>query len=347
VQYARLGDTGLIVSRLALGTLTFGEGQGALASLYKVDQAGAQRLVGQALDAGVNYFNTADVYCEGRSEEMLGRALGARRKQSVIATKVGHRTGAALLEQGLSRRHILAAVESSLKRLGTDWIDVYLLHRLDPYTPVEETLAALEQLIVAGKIRYIGFSNWPAWLAAKAVGIQRANGWEPFRAAEMYYSLLGRDIEHEVAPLVLDAGIGLQIWGPLAGGFLSGRYSKQDPTGGGGRLAGYQMIPFDRKLGDRIIDALRAIASTHGATPSQVALAWLLSRPAVTSVLVGASRGEQLADSLKAVELILTPSELAALEALSAPGPVYPGGWYTEQFSDQATRDVLGHRDPG
>jgi aryl-alcohol dehydrogenase-like predicted oxidoreductase len=345
MQYTRLGDTGLIVSRLALGALTFGEGQGALASLYKVDQAGAQRLVDYALGAGVNYFNTADSYCEGRSEEMLGRALGRRRQQVVIATKVGHRTGAALVEQGLSRRQILAAAEASLKRLGTDWIDVYVVHRVDPYTPVEETLAALEQLIVTGKVRYVGFSNWPAWLAAKAVGIQRANGWQPFRAAEMYYSLVGRDVEHEMAPLALDAGIGLQVWGPLAGGFLSGRYSKEDPTGGGGRLNGFDLIPFDRERGGRIIDTLRAIAITHDATPAQVALAWLLSRPAVTSVLIGASRDDQLADNLKASELILTSADLAELDRVSARDPVYPG-WYIEKLFDQPTRDVLGRREP-
>ena len=345
MQYARLGDSGLIVSRLALGTLAFGEGQGALASLYKVDQAGAQRLVDQALEAGVNYFNTADVYCEGRSEEMLGRALGARRKQAVIATKGGHRTSAGLLDQGLSRRHLLAAVEASLKRLGTDWIDVYLVHRLDPYTPMEETLAALEQLIVAGKIRYVGFSNWPAWVAAKAVGIQRANGWEPFRAAEMYYSLVGRDIEHEVVPLTLDAGIGLQAWGPLAGGFLTGRYSREDPTGASGRLNAFDMMPFDRERAYPIVDTLRTIASTHDASATQVALAWLLSRPAVTSVLVGASRDDQLADNLKAAELALTSADLAELDRLSAPDPIYPGGWLNEPFFfDQLIRDVLGRR---
>lgn len=345
MQYARLGETGLIVSRLALGALTFGEGQGVLASLYRVDQAGAQRLVDQALSAGVNYFNTADCYCEGRSEEMLGRALGARRKQAVIATKVGQRTGTALVEQGLSRRQILAAAEASLRRLGTDWIDVYLVHRVDPYTPMDETLAALEQLLVAGKIRYIGFSNWPAWLAAKAVGIQRTNGWQPFRAAEMYYSLVGRDLEHEIAPLVIDAGIGLQVWGPLAGGFLSGRYSKQDPTGGGGRLNGFDLIPFDRERGYRIIDSLRAIAITHGASPAQVALAWLLTRPAVSSVLIGASRDDQLADNLKAAELILTSADLAELDRLSAQDLIYPG-WYIENIFDQPARDVLGRREP-
>ena len=202
MQYTRLGNTGLVVSRLAFGAMTFGSGEGPMAAVHKVGQELADQLVGRSLDAGVNFFNTADVYANGQSEEMLARALGARRKDVVISTKVGFRTGPALIHQGLSRQHILASAETSLKRLGTDYLDIYLVHRLDPHTPVEETIEALDTLVRQGKTRYVGFSNWPAWLAAKSVGLQREHSWAPFRAAEMYYSLVGRDVEHEFVPFV-------------------------------------------------------------------------------------------------------------------------------------------------
>jgi aryl-alcohol dehydrogenase-like predicted oxidoreductase len=348
MQYARLGDTGLLVSRLAFGAMTFGEaaaGSG-FAAIYKVDQAGADRLVGRALDAGVNFFNTADAYADGRSEEMLGRALGDRRRDAVVATKVGNRTGAALTRQGLSRAHVIGACEDSLRRLGTDYLDVYLVHRLDPHTPVEETLGALDDLVRAGKVRYVGFSNWPAWLAAKSVGLQRARGWAPFRAAEMYYSLVGRDLEHEVVPFCEDAGVGVMVWSPLAGGFLSGKYTRRDPTGGGGRLTGFDFLPFDRERGYDLVERLRAVADGHGATPAQVALAWLLTRPAVASVLVGASRPEQLDDNLRAADLALAADELAELDRLTAPAPVYPG-WFNAKVFDAPAREALRGGAPG
>jgi aryl-alcohol dehydrogenase-like predicted oxidoreductase len=341
MRYARLGDTGLIVSKLALGAMTFGEGKGGFAaSVYKVDQAGADRLVSQALDAGINYFNTADAYAGGQSEQMLGRALGSRRAEAIIATKVANRMGPALIDQGLSRRQILACADASLKRLGTDWIDVYLVHRLDPYTPLEETLQALQSLVSAGKVRYVGFSNWPAWLAAKAIGIQRAHGWEPFRAAEMYYSLVGRDLEHEVVPFALDAGVGVQVWSPLAGGFLSGKYSRENPTGGGGRLSGFDFIPFDRDRGYALVERLRDMAKALNATPAQLAIAWLLDRPAVSSVLIGASTAAQLTDNLAAAQISLSESDRAELDALTAPAALYPG-WFTERLFDAKVREAL------
>ncbi len=341
MRYARLGDTGLIVSKLALGAMTFGEGKGGFAaSVYKVDQAGADRLVSAALDAGVNYFNTADAYAGGQSEQMLGRALGSRRAEAIIATKVANRMGPALIDQGLSRRQILACADASLRRLATDWIDVYLVHRLDPYTPLEETLQALQSLVSAGKVRYIGFSNWPAWLAAKAIGIQRANGWEPFRAAEMYYSLVGRDLEHEVVPFALDAGVGVQVWSPLAGGFLSGKYSRENPTGGGGRLSGFDFIPFDRDRGYALAERLRGMAKALNATPAQLAIAWLLDRPAVSSVLIGASTPAQLTDNLSAAQITLSEADRAELDAMTAPAASYPG-WFTERLFDAKVREAL------
>jgi aryl-alcohol dehydrogenase-like predicted oxidoreductase len=341
MQYNRLGDTGLVVSRLAFGAMTFGSQEGAFAAVYKVDQAGADALVGRALDAGVNFFNTADAYAGGQSEEMLGRALGARRHDVVIATKVGNRTGEALVHQGLSRHHVLAEAERSLRRLGTDYIDVYLLHRLDPYTPLEETLEALDTLVRQGKARYAGFSNWPAWLAAKAVGLQRENGWARFRAAEMYYSLVGRDLEHEVLPFAADAGVGIMVWSPLAGGFLSGKYTRANPGGDGGRLTGFDFLPFDRERGYDLVERLRAIGAGHGATPAQVALAWLLARPQVASVLVGASKPAQLEDNLGAAELRLSADEVRELDDLTAPAPVYPG-WFNERVFDASVREALG-----
>jgi aryl-alcohol dehydrogenase-like predicted oxidoreductase len=342
MKYTRLGDTGLVVSRMAFGAMTFGSADGgAFASVYKVDQAGADALVGRALEAGVNFFNTADAYAGGESESMLGKALGARRRDVVIATKVGNRTGEALVHQGLSRHHILAEAEQSLRRLGTDYIDVYLVHRLDPYTPMEETLEALDSLVASGKVRYVGFSNWPAWMAAKAVGLQREHGWARFRAAEMYYSLVGRDLEHEVVPFALDAGVGIMVWSPLAGGFLSGKYTRQNPGGGGGRLSGFDFIPFDRERGYDLVERLREIGAAHGASPAQVALAWLLSRAHIASVLVGASKTQQLDDNLRAAELALSGDELAVLDEMTAPSPVYPH-WFNERVVDTAVRDALG-----
>ncbi|HEX7124530.1 MAG TPA: aldo/keto reductase [Thermodesulfobacteriota bacterium] len=341
MQYARLGDTGLVVSRLAFGAMTFGSVEGgALASVYKVDQAGADDLVARALDAGVTFFNTADAYAGGQSEAMLGRAIGRRRPDVVIATKVGFRTGDALVHTGLSRRHVLAAAEGSLRRLGTDYIDLYLAHRLDPYTPLEETLEALDALVRQGKVRYVGFSNWPAWLAARSVGLQQATGRARFRAAEVYYSLVGRDIEHELVPFCLDAGVGILVWSPLAGGFLTGKYTRQDPTGGGGRLSGFDVIPFDRERGYDVVDRLVEIGRDRGVPPARVALAWLLARPYVASVLVGASRRAQLDDNLGAADLMLSADEVARLDALTAPAPIYPN-WFNATITDGPIREAL------
>ncbi|GHO47629.1 aldo/keto reductase [Ktedonospora formicarum] len=340
MQYTRLGNTGLVVSRLAFGCMTFGSGEGALGSVYKVDQDSANNLVAQALDAGVNFFNTADAYANGQSEKMLGRALGKRRQEVVIATKVGNRMSEALIDQGLSRQHIITAVQASLQRLGTDYIDVYLVHRLDPYTPLEETLETLNDIVRQGMVRYIGFSNWPTWLAAKAVGLQREHGWAPFRAAEMYYSLLGRDLEYEMIPFAQDAGIGIQVWSPLAGGFLSGKYTQDNPGGNGGRLSGFDLIPFDRDHGYTVVEMLRAMGAKHEVSPAQMALAWLLAQSSVTSVLVGASKSKQLDENLGATELHLNAEELADLGRLTMPQAIYPH-WFNQAIYDTQIRDAL------
>ena len=338
--YSRLGNTGLLVSKLAFGAMTFGAAEGPMAAIAKVDQQGANQLVAKALDAGVNFFNTADAYSSGQSEQMLCEALGARRKDVIVATKAGFRTGDALIHTGLSRQHLCASVEASLRRLNTDYLDVYLLHRVDPYTPVEEVLETLNDLVRQGKVRYIGFSNWPAWLAAKAVGMQKQYGWTKFRAAEMYYSLVGRDLEHELAPMALDAGIGVIVWSPLAGGFLTGKYTRQNPQGDGGRLTGFDILPFDREHGYNLLEKLKAIANAHDASLAQVSIAWLLTRPAVTSVLVGASKLSQLEDNLQAAELTLSEQELKLLDESTKPAAIYPN-WFNATIFDQKAKAAI------
>lgn len=343
MQYIRLGDTGLVVSRLAFGSMTFGSATtGPFTSVYKVDQASADALVARAIDAGVNFFNSADVYAGGESERILAKAIGTKRKEVVIATKVGNRMGPSLIEAGLSRRHILDAVNGSLTRLATDYIDVYLVHKVDAITPVEETIEALEDVVRQGKVRYVGFSNWPAWMASKAVGIQRARGWSQFRAAEMYYSLLGRDLEHEFVPLCTDAGIGVMVWSPLAGGFLSGKYSRTKPKGeSGDRLSGFEFLPYDRERAYDLIDLLRSIGAKRGASPAQISLAWLLTRPAVSSILVGASNLTQLEENLKATDVKLDPDELLTLDEATKPVAPYPH-WFNPRVADPKVYEALG-----
>jgi aryl-alcohol dehydrogenase-like predicted oxidoreductase len=343
MQYSRLGGTGLIVSRLAFGSMTFGsDPHGPFASTYKVDQAGANELVARAIDAGVNFFNSADVYANGDSERILGKAIGTKRQHVVIATKVGNRMGPGLVEAGLSRRHMHAAAEASLARLGTDYIDVYLVHKVDALTPIEETLEALEDLVRSGKVRYVGFSNWPAWMAAKAVGMQRARGHQQFRGAEMYYSLIGRDLEHEIAPFCADAGIGVMVWSPLAGGFLSGKYTRAKPKGeSGDRLGGFEFLPYDRDKGYELVDLLQTIGAKRGASPAQVSLAWLLTRPVVASILVGASSRKQLDENLEAAGVQLSSEDLAALDTATKPVAIYPN-WFNERVVDAKAYQALG-----
>lgn len=333
----QLGASGLVVSRLCFGTLSFGlvdaaSGQASMAGLQKVDKATASRLVSQALDAGITYFNTADVYAEGRSEQLLGNALGQRRKDVVICTKVGLPIGPMPTDRGLSRGHLIAAVEGSLRRLGTDWIDVLVLHCVDRHTPLEETLAAVEHLTASGKVRYCGVSNWPAWLVARAVQIQRARGWEPFRTAEVYYNLLGRDVEEEIVPMSLDVGLGLQAWSPLAGGALSGRIDVTRLRSGEAPLSNYDFLPLDRERVSGVLDFLEQLANDMGVSVAQLALAWLLTRPAVSSVIIGASNERQLSDNLGAIQVELDAECLARLDALTALPPRYPG-WYIRTFN--------------
>jgi aryl-alcohol dehydrogenase-like predicted oxidoreductase len=333
MQYTQLGNSGLTVSRMALGTMTFG--RYSFSTFHaNVDQGTADRMVGLALDAGVNLFDTAEGYGAGQSEEVLGTALrrANARDRAVIATKVS--TFAAdsgdpdLLR--LSYRHVVGNAEAALRRLGTDWIDLYQLHAPDFVTPWDETLRALDDLVSRGLVRYVGWSNFPAWHAACGQGIQEQRGYAPFVSGQIYYSVVGREAEHEVLPYCRAAALGTLIWSPLAGGFLSGKYTREDPTGEGGRRAAFSVPPVDVERGYDAVERMREIAGAHGVPVAHVAYAWLLARPAVSSVIVGASRSEQLADNLAAADLTLTPDEVAALDEIHPPTPLYPNPrWLT------------------
>ncbi len=338
MQYQRLGETGLIVSRLSFGTMTLTTG--APSAVAKGDQASAEALLSRALDAGINFFDTADVYAGGHSEEIVGAFLKPRREEVVLSTKIGFRTGSGMNQAGGSRKHIMAGCEASLKRLGTDSIDVYSVHLADPYTPLEETLEALDTLVQQGKVRYLGCSNWPAWLTAKAVQMQKDRGWARFISAQMYYSLVGRDIEHDIVPMIQNAGMGLMAWSPLAGGFLSGKYTWDNLKAEENRLSGFDVLPFDKAKGFRVVDALRDIGGRHGASPAQVALAWVLAQPHATTVLLGASKMSQLDDNLGAASLALTADDLAVLDTLTKPEPIYPN-WVTERATDDQIKEAL------
>jgi aryl-alcohol dehydrogenase-like predicted oxidoreductase len=344
MQYTTFGNTGLVVSRLAFGAMTFTAGNKDFGAVYKVGADLADQLVGRSLDAGINFFDTADGYAGGESETLLGRALKARRDSVVIATKVGFRTGLALTQAGLSRRHILWSVDQSLKRLGTDWIDVYIAHREDVFTPLEETLAALDAVVKAGKVRYLGFSNWSAWKVAAALEIQRANNLAMFTHGQMNYSLLGRDIERDVIPMMRRYGLGLTIWSPLASGFLSGKYTRENLSDPNNRFSGFDILPFDKEKGFALVEQMRRIASQHKASVAQVALAWLLANDAVSSVILGASKLHQLDDNLGAANVRLSPAELTELDSATTLPPVYPN-WFTERIAlDQTVAQAIGRR---
>ena len=326
MQYALLGETGLLVSRLAFGVMTFTAGNHDIGAVYKVGAELADELVGRALDRGVTFFDTADGYAGGESEALLGRALRHRRDSVVIATKVGFRTGAPLTQAALSRRHITWSVEQSLTRLGTDWIDVYLAHWEDPYTPLEETLSAFDAVVASGKVRYIGFSNWSAWKVAAPLEIQKANSLAPFTHGQMHYSLLERDVGRDIVPMMQRYGLGMTVWNPLASGFLS--------------YAGFDILPFDKEHGFGVVDRLRAIAGRHDASVAQTALAWLLARPSVTSVLIGAAKLAQLDDNLGAADVHLTSDDIAELDAATPLHPVYPN-WYIDSLTNQPVNQAL------
>ncbi len=332
MKYRALADTGVFVSELCLGTMTFGGRGQVWETIGGLDQAEADALVGRALDAGVNFIDTANVYSAGESETMTGRALKGRRHDVVLATKVRGRMDTGANDVGLSRLHIMQAVEASLKRLGTDYIDLYQIHRPDPFTNIEDTLRALDDLVRQGKVRYIGCSNLHAWQMMKALSISRAEGLERFRCTQSYYSLVGRELEREVVPLLQDQGLGLLVWSPLAGGFLSGKFTRESE--GSGRRASFDFPPVDKEQGYDVIDVMSGIAEAHGVSVARVALAWLLAKEAVTSVIIGARKMKQLDDNLASVDLELSAEDVEALDEASRIPPGYPA-WMGALGSDR------------
>ncbi|HVJ90712.1 MAG TPA: aldo/keto reductase [Labilithrix sp.] len=333
MRYHLLGRTGLYVSELCLGTMTFG-GKGFWEVVGKQGLKEAESLIGTALDRGVNFIDTANVYSEGESERLLGAALaslGRPRDQVVIATKVRGRMGPGPNEVGLSRAHILSAIDASLKRLALDHVDLYQIHGVDPTTPIEETVRALDDVVRSGKARYVGFSNLPAWLAMKAIAFADKNGLARFQSGQMYYSIAGRDIEREVVPMALDQGVSLLSWSPLAGGLLSGKFDADKAGPEGARRTAFDFPPVDRDRLPRVLAALRKVSEQTGASVARLALAWQLGRPAITSVIIGAKNKEQLVDNLAAVDVKLSPEHVTLLDEASALPPEYPGWMVTWQ----------------
>ena len=323
MNYLPLGNTGLYVSRLTLGTMTFGEANSTFAQvLGATGQELANKMVDLAIEAGINTFDTANIYSHGDSEIALGKALGARRKDNIVATKVYNAFNKNQNSLGTSRLSIMREVEKSLQRLGTDYIDLYQLHSFDITTPLEETIRALDDLVRQGKVRYIGVSNFAAWQIAKADGIAKQLGKEKFASVQAYYSLVGRELEREIIPASLDLGLGILVWSPLAGGFLTGKYVRNEKTEG--RLNNFVFPPVDTERGYNVIDVLKTIAETHNASVAQIALAWLLHKPGVTSVIIGARKEEQLIDNLKSADIKLTDEEMKSLDKVSALTPEYP-----------------------
>jgi aryl-alcohol dehydrogenase-like predicted oxidoreductase len=336
MKYRQLADTGVFVSELCLGTMTFGGSGQIWEMIGGLDQSTADAIVHRSLDAGINFIDTANVYATGQSEAMLGKALAGKRQGVIVATKVRGRMGPGANDVGLSRLHIIESVEASLKRLDTDYIDLFQIHRSDTVTNIEDTLRALDDLVRAGKVRYIGCSNLPAWYLMKALGVSREQRLERFRTTQSYYSLVGRELERDTIPLIKDQGLGLLVWSPLAGGFLSGKFTR---SGGDeqARRAKFDFPPVDKEKGFDILDVLVGMARKREVSPAQIALAWILANEAVSSVIIGARKMPQLEDNLKAIDITLTAEEMTALDEVSKLPLPYP-----------AWMDVLGSdRKPG
>ena len=354
-----IGRTGLFVSELCLGTMTFGGAEGMWRQIGALQQSEAEKLIGQALDAGINFIDTADVYAEGVSEQITGQALKnlkIPRENVVVASKVFGGMGDGPNARGLSRNHILDGVKASLKRLQLDHIDLYQVHGFDPATPIEETMRALDQLVRHGHVRYVGVSNWAAWQIVKALGIAERLGLSRFESLQAYYSVAGRDLERELIPMLRSEGLGLMVWSPLAGGFLSGKYPREQegqPTipqqpqaEGGSRRMAFDFPPVDKEKAWACIDVMRPIAQAHEVSVARVALAWLLHQPQVSSVIVGAKRPEQLADNIAATALALSPAELQQINDASALAPEYPG-WMFERQGEYRRKQMAEARSAG
>lgn len=336
MKYNLLGNTGLKVSELCLGTMTFG-GRGYFTAIGNLPQNEVDALVKRSVEAGINFLDTANVYSEGLSEQMTGTAvrnLGLKRDDLIIATKVRGKTGEGPNQTGLTRKHILHQVEESLRRLQTDYIDLYQIHGYDALTPLEETLYALDQLVSSGKVRYIGASNLSAWHIMKALSISEVKGYSNFVSLQAYYTIAGRDIEREIVPLLLDQKLGLMVWSPLAGGLLSGKYTRNTSPEEGRRL-NFDFPPVNREKAYDIIDVMQDMASARNVSVAQVAISWVLHQPAVSTIIIGAKNPQQLEDNLKAIDLSLDAAELQKLDAASKLSPEYPGWMLERQGADR------------
>ena len=335
MEYRRLGRSGLFVSALTLGTMTFG-GQGGFSKVGATEVAGAKRQVDMCLDAGINLFDTANIYSGGESEEILGEAISGRRDDLLLATKVRMAVGDGPNETGLSRHHIIRQCEGSLRRLGTDYVDLYQVHEWDGLTPLEETLEALDTLVRSGKVRYVGSSNYSGWQLMKALGISERLGLQRYVSQQIHYTLQAREAEYELVPLAIDQECSILVWSPLAGGLLSGKYRRDRDATEGRHVEGWDEPPvYDTdKLYDTV-DVLVEIGADRGVSAAQVALAWLLGRAGVASVIVGARTDEQLADNLRASELELSEEERRRLDEVSAPPLIYPFWHQAKTASDR------------
>jgi aryl-alcohol dehydrogenase-like predicted oxidoreductase len=347
MRYSMFGRTGLYVSELCFGSMTFGGSSGIWEKIGNTAQDEATRLVGIALDAGINFFDTADVYAEGESERILGKALGSKRKDVVVASKVRGRMGTGPNDVGLSRVHIMASIDATLRRLGTDWLDLYQIHGYDPVTPIDETLRALDDVVRSGKVRYLGCSNLAAWHIAKANSLAAAHDWHRFESLQAYYSIAGRDLERELVPVLGDQQMALMVWSPLAGGFLSGKYGRDQQGEAGSRRTAFDFPPVDKERAYDVIDVMREIGAARKVSVAQIALAWLLHQPAVTSVIIGAKKAEQLADNIAATEVSLDAGELARLDDVSRLPAEYPGWMLTRQGEVRHRQMAESRRDGG
>ena len=337
MKYNPLGNTGVLVSEICLGTMTFG-GSGHWKAMGELQQDAVNDIVKTAIDNGINFIDTANVYSFGESEQLLGQAiqsLGLSRDELVIATKVRGRMSEGKNQVGLGRLQIMQQIEGSLKRLQTDHIDLYQIHGVDPITPLEETMRGLEDVVRMGKVRYIGCSNLAAWQVMKANGIAEKNGWTKFVSTQNYYSIAGRDLENELVPMVQDQQMAILLWSPLAGGFLSGKYTRSNKPGGDSRRLGFDFPPVNQEKAYDIIDAMQPIAEAHNVSVARIALAWVLAKLGVTSVIIGAKNTDQLLDNIKAADLNLTTEQLAQLDEVSATTKPYPQWMIQRQSGDR------------
>lgn len=346
----RLGSTGLIVSELCLGTMTFGTFKGRFSGIAGLDQAASTAMVKQAVDAGINFIDTADVYSLGESEVLTGQAirdLGIKRSDVVIATKAMGNMGDGPNDAGVSRYHLMHAIDASLERLGMDHVDLYQIHGWDAQTPIEEALRAMDDIVRSGRARYIGVSNWAAWQIMKALGMSERLGLEKFASLQAYYTVAGRDLEREIVPMLESEGLGLMVWSPLAGGLLSGKYTRanDDSSEGEGRRAQFDFPPVELDRSYDTIDVMRGIAEAKGATVAQIALSWLLHQKAVSTIIVGAKRSDQLADNIGACDIELTADEMAQLDTVSQLPAEYPG-WMLDLQRDYRDSLVSPRRVP-